>query len=123
MVTGARSGKRVKQLLKCFRPLASLTCLATAWSTSGGGGTGGCILTGPYEPMIMPKDDFSDESFESTEESDAALDITGPVGLTHNNFSNTEVVWAKRPALPWFPGIVSLHAVTQMFCTIWDVCF
>lgn len=77
--------------------------------TSGGGGTGGCILTGPYEPMIMPKDDFSDESFESTEESDAALDITGPVGLTHNNFSNTEVVWAKRPALPWFPGIVSFH--------------
>ena len=59
--------------------------------------------------MIMPKDDFSDESFESTEESDAALDITGPVGLTHNNFSNTEVVWAKRPALPWFPGIVSFH--------------
>ena len=56
--------------------------------------------------MIMPKDEFSDESFESTEESDAAADFTGPVGLTHNDFVNTEVVWAKRPALPWFPGII-----------------
>jgi hypothetical protein len=26
--------------------------------------------------------------------------------VTHANFENAEVVWAKRPALPWFPGIV-----------------
>ena len=25
----------------------------------------GCIITGPYEPMIVAKDDLSDESFES----------------------------------------------------------
>ena len=75
---------------------------------SGGGGSGGCVITGPYEAMILPRDDFSDESFESTEESDAAIDFTGVLGVTHNNFHNTEVVWAKRPALPWFPGIVTL---------------
>ncbi len=73
---------------------------------SGGGGSGGCIITGPYEPMIVAKDDLSDESFESTEESDANIDLNGPVGITKNNFQNMEVVWAKRPALPWFPGIV-----------------
>lgn len=68
-------------------------------------------MSGPYEPMIIPKDDFSDESFESTEESDANIDFIGPVGITHNNFQNTEVVWAKRPALPWFPGIVILATI------------
>ena len=57
--------------------------------------------------MIILKDDFSDESFESTEESDATIDLTGDDGVTHKNFQNTEIVWAKRPALPWFPGIVS----------------
>jgi hypothetical protein len=57
--------------------------------------------------MIIPKDDYSDESFESTEESDANLDYNRSVGITHNNFQNTEVVWAKRLGLPWFPGIVS----------------
>jgi hypothetical protein len=57
--------------------------------------------------MIIPKDEFSDESFESTEESDACMDLHGPLGITHNNFVNTEVVWAKRPSLPWFPGIVN----------------
>lgn len=72
----------------------------------GGGGSGGCVFTGPYEPMIIPKEDFSDESFESTEESDANIDFIGPIGITHNNFQNTEIVWAKRPTLPWFPGIV-----------------
>ena len=56
--------------------------------------------------MIIPKDDFSDESFESTEESDTCIDFNEPIGITHNNFQNTEVVWAKRPSLPWFPGIV-----------------
>jgi len=56
--------------------------------------------------MIITKDDFSDESFESTEESDATIDLIPSTGITHDNFQNTEVVWAKRPALPWFPGIV-----------------
>ena len=55
----------------------------------------------------MPKDDYSDESFESTDESDAAQDFNEPLGVTNNNFENFEVVWAKRPCLPWFPGIVS----------------
>ena len=59
------------------------------------------------EPMIVPKGDWSDESFESTEESDATVDFCETAGYTHNNFQNTEVVWAKRPGLPWFPGIVS----------------
>lgn len=58
------------------------------------------------EPMIVPKDDWSDESFESTEESDATVDDHETAGYTHNNFQNTEIVWAKRPGLPWFPAIV-----------------
>lgn len=73
---------------------------------SGGAGSGGCIFTGPYEPMIIPKDEFSDESFESTEESDAYNDFNEPQGIMHDNLKNTDIVWAKRPGLPWFPGIV-----------------
>lgn len=61
------------------------------------------------EPMIVPKGDWSDESFESTEESDATVDFCDTAGYTHNNFQNTEIVWAKRPGLPWFPGIVCFY--------------
>jgi hypothetical protein len=66
--------------------------------------------------MIITKDDFSDESFESTEESDATIDLIPNTGITHDNFQNTEVVWAKRPALPWFPGIVIVIFFTLLKC-------
>jgi hypothetical protein len=82
----------------------------------GGGGSGGCVVTGPYEPIIVAKDDWSDESFESTEESDANIDLNGPVGIVKDaHFINMEVVWAKRPALPWFPGIVSIFLSKNSF--------
>ena len=69
--------------------------------------------------MIILKEEFSDESFESTEESDATVDLTGEDGITHKNFQNTEVVWAKRPALPWFPGIVKrLNSFLIFFISI-----
>ena len=62
----------------------------------------------------MLKDEFSDESFESTEESDATVDLTGDDGITHKHFQNTEIVWAKRPGLPWFPGIlIDPHKITK----------
>jgi hypothetical protein len=40
--------------------------------------------------MIILKDEFSDESFESTEESDATVDLSGDDGITHKNFQNCE---------------------------------
>jgi hypothetical protein len=51
---------------------------------SGGAGSGGCIFTGPYEPMIITKEEWSDESFESTEESDAAIDYDDVNGTILN---------------------------------------
>ncbi len=73
---------------------------------AGGGGSGGCVITGPYETIIVAKDDYSDESFESTEESDANIDYDELPGVTKANFHNLEPVWVKRPCLPWFPGVV-----------------
>lgn len=58
--------------------------------------------------MILPKDDYSDESFESTDESDAAQDYNDPAGVERSDYQNIDVVWAKRPCLPWFPGIVCI---------------
>ena len=59
------------------------------------------------EAMILPKDDYTDDSFESTDESDTGQDLSNPEGITHNDFKSHDVVWAKRPCLPWFPSIVN----------------
>ena len=58
--------------------------------------------------MVWPKDDYSDESFESTDESDAAQNLIDQPSVTHKVYENGEVAWAKRPCLPWFPGIVCI---------------
>jgi hypothetical protein len=73
---------------------------------SGGGGSGGCVITGPYETRLFPLEDYSDESFESTDESDATMDHLEPPEQNDYKFNFNEIVWTKRPALPWFPGIV-----------------
>jgi hypothetical protein len=59
--------------------------------------------------MILPKDDFTDDSFESTDESDAGQDQNDTEGITHNDFKNHDVVWAKRACSPWFPSIVNIY--------------
>lgn len=58
--------------------------------------------------MKSYRDYLSDESFESTDESDADFDSNDCAGLCkHDVFYTSEVVWAKRTLLPWFPAIVS----------------
>ena len=63
--------------------------------------------TGPYETRLFPLEDFSDESFESTDESDANIDYKEPPAHESHTFHNMEVVWVKRAVHPWFPGIVT----------------
>jgi hypothetical protein len=54
-----------------------------------------CGHSGPFEAMILSKEDFTDDSFESTDESDINQDSNDPIGITHNHFHNIEVIWAK----------------------------
>lgn len=61
----------------------------------------------PFVRIIDYKDDYSDESFESTDESDVDFDSNDYTGIKISEiFHSSEVVWAKRALLPWFPGIV-----------------
>lgn len=54
-----------------------------------------CSHSGPFEATILSREDFTDDSFESTDESDINQDSNDPIGITHNDFHNTEVIWAK----------------------------
>ncbi len=54
---------------------------------------------------------MSEDSFESTDHTDCTVDLCEKEGLSHSSFQFNDVVWVKRPLLPWFPGIVS-------FCSI-----
>ena len=79
------------------------------FKTSGGGGTGGCVVTGPYEPKLFTATEFCYDSFESTDETDVTIDFAEPPGEPNLKYSNCEVVWVKRGGLPWFPGIVNFN--------------
>ena len=72
----------------------------------GGGGSNNCVISGPFDTVLVANDELSDESFESTEESDACVDLMDSVGITKTNFQNLECIWAKRPGLPWVIYIV-----------------
>jgi len=45
-------------------------------------------------------------SFDSADDTDVTVDIVDPPGDADSQYTNCEVVWAKRGGASWFPGVV-----------------
>lgn len=72
----------------------------------GGKGSGGCVFTGPYKSLLLPKEFFSEDSFETTSFTETERNDLKEEKEKVMEFKNLELVWAKQIYMPWFPGII-----------------